>query len=86
MKTLLVLVLGHNGLKAIVDTACLAGQRFDSIIEGGSFRQALADYPRGNAAGNLPWHFEEQVRASDVARAEDHSRKQAFALHHPPLV
>src|SRR3954452_22327019 len=78
MKTLLVPVLGRDGLKAIVDTACLAGQRFGSIIEGCSFRQALADYLRGNAAGNLPWHFEEQVRASDVARAEDLARKQAF--------
>jgi nucleotide-binding universal stress UspA family protein len=79
MKTLLVPVLGLAGLKAIVDTACLAGQCFGSSIEGCSFRQGLADYLRGNAAGNLPWHFEEQVRASDVARAEDLARKQAFA-------
>ncbi|GJE46332.1 universal stress protein [Methylobacterium soli] len=79
MKTLLVPVLGHDGLRAIVDTACLAGQRFDSIIEACSFRHALADYLRGNAAGNLPWHFEEQVRASDLARAEDLARKQVFA-------
>jgi nucleotide-binding universal stress UspA family protein len=79
MKTLLVPVPGHKSLRAIVDTACLAGQRFDSIIEGRSFRQALADYLRGNPAGNLPWHFEQQVQASDVARGEDLVRKQAFA-------
>ncbi|WP_336488366.1 universal stress protein [Methylobacterium nigriterrae] len=79
MKTLLVPVLGLDGLRAIVDTACLAGLRFGSLIEGCSFQHALADYLRGNAAGNLPWHFEEQVRASEVARAEDLARKQAFA-------
>src|SRR3954469_18629244 len=65
MRTLFVPVAGHGGLEALIATACLGAQRFDSLMEGARILE-LAEYV--DFAGDLPGSGTEQTSWADLRR------------------
>src|SRR5689334_10926877 len=75
MKTLFVPVAARGGLEALIATACLGAQCFDSLVEGARILE-LAEYI--DFSGDLPGAGTEQTSWADLLRSEDLAFQQAF--------
>lgn len=83
MKTLLVPVVGHEGLESIVATASLAARSFASLIEGSCILPALSNSDEvANriywSTSVLPWPEEASREWSEGFREEETSLSDAF--------
>lgn len=69
MKTILVPMEPHDGMKAALETALLLGQRCGSYIEGFPLRFGISEFVAVDPAGSIPLESYRQESLEEAAQA-----------------
>jgi nucleotide-binding universal stress UspA family protein len=69
MKTILVPMEPHDGMKSVLETALLLAQRCDSYIEGFPLRFGISEFVAVDPAGSIPLESYRQESLEEAAQA-----------------
>jgi nucleotide-binding universal stress UspA family protein len=69
MKTILVPMESHDGMKSVLETALLLARRFDSYIEGFPLRFGISEFVAVDPAGSIPLESYRQESLEEAAQS-----------------